>query len=654
MSSYNDADDASAGSQDSDVTGMISQIIDLEAYVLESPNLRDQDSKEILKRLSQAKLRLLQEQSNPGSSGGAGAAVLADIGEYLPMNLNKPAGARSSSRSVPRVSRDRSRSGSRPPSRNNSHHDDDYEGIEVDNMSLGSRGGRSVGSRRSAGSRRRARSRSGSRAGRDFNDSFRGDDDERSYHSRRSSYRGRDDDDERSYHSRRSSYRGRDDDERSYHSRRSLSRRDDDDDRSYHSRRSLSRRDRDDYDDYDDDRSYRSYGSRSYGSRGRRRPSSRGRRSRSNSRSVSRRDYDDDFDEDDYDRGEVARRRSTSRGGRSRSGSRSRGRMPDDYDDDDSGEIPSRTSIPQAINTVGRMDDDMMSELRSTYTPAPTVWRPSSERDLGVIQSSGQSVFSESRRSRKDQAIEDKSFENAGYQPDLIIEERSGPLPWTSGAWEILSYLLTFPIPDFCIRKEGHGPKKAWREKVAIFLLFLMISCGFVVGISLLPIFLCEESEEHFDELQVGAKGWTSVHGRIYDLEEFQNLHPGGFQPLQNYYGEDASDVFPRLPPTELPEICLSKKLNETVFNATNILGLQNITCRAAPPVDLEFQYGDLCHYGVVGIEEMEEKMGEFEQGWLVIPGFDLGPGGFADDGSPYIILDNYVYNVSSYIQGLR
>ena len=59
-----ESDEGSNHSGDSDVTGMISQIVDLEAYVLESPNLRDNDSKELLRRLNQAKMKLLEEQQN--------------------------------------------------------------------------------------------------------------------------------------------------------------------------------------------------------------------------------------------------------------------------------------------------------------------------------------------------------------------------------------------------------------------------------------------------------------------------------------------------------------------------------------------------------------------------------------------------------------
>ena len=65
-----DKDEAVDGSQSSgkDVTDLISQITDLEAYIHKSPNLQHQDSREILKRLTQAKLCLLHEQESIPSS----------------------------------------------------------------------------------------------------------------------------------------------------------------------------------------------------------------------------------------------------------------------------------------------------------------------------------------------------------------------------------------------------------------------------------------------------------------------------------------------------------------------------------------------------------------------------------------------------------
>lgn len=256
------------------------------------------------------------------------------------------------------------------------------------------------------------------------------------------------------------------------------------------------------------------------------------------------------------------------------------------------------------------------------------------------------------RSNRKSKALEDHEFDNAGYQPDLVKEVRKGPERMSTTLWSVFASLVTFPIPDCLICKKGTEPKKAWREKVAIFFLFLMVSGFFVVTVSLVPVYICVESDDYYDMDQVAKKGWNSVFGKVYDLEDFVDLHPGGRTSLERYFGLDASGLFARLPPTELPSYCLSDRLNETVFNETNSLGLQDIQC--APTEQEIFQYGDAsCHSSFYGIEAINEKLGEYEEGKLVIPGWDIGPTGLKD-GTQVVIIESTVYNVTQYIDGLR
>lgn len=151
---------------------------------------------------------------------------------------------------------------------------------------------------------------------------------------------------------------------------------------------------------------------------------------------------------------------------------------------------------------------------------------------------------------------------------------------------------------------------------------------------------------------QVAKMGWNSVFGKVYDLNDFVDLHPGGSATIERYFGLDASRLFARLPPAELPSYCLSDRLNASVFNESNSLGLQDIVCSST---DEElFQYGDAsCHVSFAGIDEMDERLGEYQKGILVMPGWDIGTNGIRD-GTQVIVIDNAVYNVTRYIDGLR
>jgi hypothetical protein len=236
--------------------------------------------------------------------------------------------------------------------------------------------------------------------------------------------------------------------------------------------------------------------------------------------------------------------------------------------------------------------------------------------------------------------------------PDLRIVEKTGSPSFLSIAWDVLVYMITFPVSDFCIPREGPGAKKAWREKVAIFALFLLVSACFVTVASILPLLLCTETEGIYDAQQVSEDGNVILFGKVYDLHNFAPFHFQSSKTLERFFGQDASQFFPRLPPTDLPRSCLNTMLGEEVFNSTNAYGLQNITC---PNISAEqkLRYGDPCHTSIVGQEQINEKLGSYEIGYLVIPQQDLLPNGLPD-GTQYILIDNIIYNVTQYVTQFR
>jgi hypothetical protein len=245
--------------------------------------------------------------------------------------------------------------------------------------------------------------------------------------------------------------------------------------------------------------------------------------------------------------------------------------------------------------------------------------------------------------------------EPAKYQPDLNLEDGKAPAPGTSSKlWACFAFFVTFPVPDFCICQQGIGAKMAWRQKVTICFLFFLVSAVFAAAVTLVPMFICNESEQYYDMDQVEKNGWTTVFGKVYNLEEFIDVHPGGSAVLREFRGVDASRLFARLPPTELPSFCLSDHLSASVFNETNSLGLQNITCQL-PSADEILLYGEEgnCHKTLAGTESMDERLGQYQEGELVIAGRDRGLNGLPD-GTQVILIDNIFYNVTKYLDQLR
>jgi hypothetical protein len=194
--------------------------------------------------------------------------------------------------------------------------------------------------------------------------------------------------------------------------------------------------------------------------------------------------------------------------------------------------LPNSICVQDNDDTSLTVPDDI-SSLRSSCTPTT------------------HSIVAASRVSRQA-----KQRNDIIYTPDLTFHEENEET-CASGVWNVFSYLTTFFIPDVLVPRPTPNAKQAWREKEAIFVIFMAISACFLLAVSL-PVIYCQESKVYFDTEQVATNDWIIVLGTVYNLQAFSNFHPGGLKPRETYFGVDASPLFPRLPPTELPSICLN------------------------------------------------------------------------------------------------
>jgi hypothetical protein len=236
--------------------------------------------------------------------------------------------------------------------------------------------------------------------------------------------------------------------------------------------------------------------------------------------------------------------------------------------------------------------------------------------------------------------------------PDLRVAEHIGPPCLSTIAWDVLAFFVTFLIADRCIPREGSGAKKAWREKVTTFALFLLVSACFVTIASVLPLVLCPDTDGYYDAQEVSDDGNVILFGRVYDLQNLSQIHIQSSKTLERYFGQDASHFFPRLPPSELPPSCLNRMLPEEAFNETNAYSLQNVTCPYIS-IEEELRYGNPCHTSIVGQEQINKKIGSYAIGYLVVPQIDLQSSGLPD-GTQFIVVDNIIYNVTQYVSQFR
>lgn len=133
--------------------------------------------------------------------------------------------------------------------------------------------------------------------------------------------------------------------------------------------------------------------------------------------------------------------------------------------------------------------------------------------------------------------------------------------------WTYLTWLLTWPIPGFCLSFCG-GMKRgdirmAWREKVAICIIIFIMCCGllfFVIGLGMIicpSVNVKSQSEVKFDRLLSNGKQspFVAAYGRYYDVSELMSQHIRDYGPgngdsyipvyqFKQFYGEDVSKLF--------------------------------------------------------------------------------------------------------------
>jgi len=164
-----------------------------------------------------------------------------------------------------------------------------------------------------------------------------------------------------------------------------------------------------------------------------------------------------------------------------------------------------------------------------------------------------------------------------------------------------------------------------------------------VGGIGFLPIYFCRASTLYTkEELQdVSGESWLTIYGKVYEVGEYRTSHPGGMEAIDALIGNDATAMFPRTPPMSLPAFCLvTTKI--TYFENHQIPVCSDLTTE-------DYSRGAICHPYLVGKRNVDNKFHRYKKGDVVIPDWELGK-----DGMQWIRIENDIYNVTQYVDGLR
>lgn len=142
--------------------------------------------------------------------------------------------------------------------------------------------------------------------------------------------------------------------------------------------------------------------------------------------------------------------------------------------------------------------------------------------------------------------------------------------------WVAFVWLLTFWIPSPLLRYVGRmrrpDVRMAWREKVVLVFLILLLNAVILFWIIIFGQLLCPNFDKAWSQAEVsthlGADDfWVSVHGRVYDLTRFWRLQHSDStiettpDLMQPFAGMNLDDYF--VPP--LPLTCPGLPVDETM-----------------------------------------------------------------------------------------
>lgn len=164
-----------------------------------------------------------------------------------------------------------------------------------------------------------------------------------------------------------------------------------------------------------------------------------------------------------------------------------------------------------------------------------------------------------------------------------------------------------------------------------------MVATATVGGLGVVPLVLCRSpvlsTTTDAEQWRQEGSTVTSIFGKLYDTTQYMNRHPGGSQVMSDYWGQDASALFPRIPFGRLPHFCIDP--SKTTFLETNL----ELTCETTDDSQ--------CHKTLLGPKAVQSHFGASKVGDRVLTPEML-------ENMLWIQIGNSIYNVTSYVNGLK
>ena len=202
--------------------------------------------------------------------------------------------------------------------------------------------------------------------------------------------------------------------------------------------------------------------------------------------------------------------------------------------------------------------------------------------------------------------------------------------------WRAVVSIFTCCIPDFCLKcfiSKDPDARQAWREKLVLFVSFMVIGVGMVFVFGFSPVILCPPAGIYtWDDIhQQQLEDWIVVHGTIYDVKDYVRFHPGGTEKITALLGQDGSYYFKRKNPLDINSLCLTTLSNMTIPEPKCPSQLVDTE------KDFVFQEDLWCHRGKpIGAP----IKGELAFAWTDVNDFEID----------WVVIHNRIYDVTSYL----
>ena len=315
----------------------------------------------------------------------------------------------------------------------------------------------------------------------------------------------------------------------------------------------------------------------------------------------------------------------------------------------DSQGLGPKASFPTANNRDRTNTDPSIDAFSTNVFPSARNVVPESAAAPPVLKRSRS--WNKKRSSRRRRG---GTCSGTNGKDGVIKKKYAAPLPEPTGVdrgtscgsrcWASFAFACTFFVPNFLICKSGQAAKQAWREKVALCIVVFWVSALLVGLFGFVPLFFCTETDTYtFQDIWAkDREAWTVIHGTIYDMKDYMNIHPGGSDSIVDWLGKDISKLFPRMPAASLPDKCINTDKDLENFSQYQCVDM----------TDLDKLLGLPCHKDVskarLGVDKW---FGDYNVGQLAFSGSTL-----QNDSNDWdwIVIQDQVYNVTNYVDGLR